>query len=628
MFSCNQLTMSFGEDILFKDVSLHFSSKQRVGLVGANGCGKSTFLKIISKQIEPQQGSLDHPKDLKIGHLQQDHFAYDGLSLIEVTLMGQMPLYQALKEKERYLEQMESDPAKWEAVEEKISLYQGYQAESVAASLLVGLGFAKDALQKKMSELSGGWRMRVLLAQLIFGKPGLLLLDEPTNHLDLPSIRWLERYLASFDGILVIASHDRGFLNRVVTHILEVDYQTMTWYPGNYDAFEEAKKKMLAEKMALLANQEKKISHMQSFVDRFGAKASKASQAQGRQKMIDKMQGELEANEMGESTRQTPHLSFPIERPSGAVALTVEHLSFSYGEKSILRDVSFQVERQDKLAIIGPNGAGKSTLLSLIYGNLQGEGKIAWGYQTKVGYVAQNLDEEFAGGETAFDWLSANSPTSPEQQVRQALGQVLFHKEEQKKRVNLLSGGEKARLMLAKMMLFKPNVLLLDEPTNHLDIEAIDALIIAIQNYAGTVILVSHSSHFLSQTATRFLEVTSSNIVDFKGNFALLEKIWMEREGEAPKEKKDPVNFKERKKERNQKTYLKRQLDTLEQKISQKEASLTDLLKQLESPSFYTDCTLAEQQALFQQEKELQSQIQALFIDWEALAEELEGVDS
>jgi ATPase subunit of ABC transporter with duplicated ATPase domains len=520
MLDVRDIGMEFGQKSLFKNVNLILLPSQRYGVVGANGTGKSTFLKILSGEDSASHGTVNKAKSLSLGILKQDHFRYEEDRLIDVVIKGNAALWDAICEKEKiYAKEhfTEADGYRLSALEEIVMHEGGYEAESVAKNLLLGLGIGEKFHQGPLSALSGGYKLRVLLAQVLYQKPDIMLLDEPTNHLDIISIAWLETFLkTTFKGLLIFISHDRSFLNNLSTNILDIDYNTIQDYPGNYDKFCFSKEEQLRLKQSELKNQEKKIEALQSFVDRFGAKASKASQAASRQKMIDR----IELVKIEDSNICKPFFHFKPNKASGKSVVTVENLHKQFDERILLKDVSFAIHRNDKCAIIGPNGIGKSTLLKILLNELKADqGQFAWSETVQVGYFAQDYRAQLSPEQTILQWMTDHI-VAPEQEIRKALGQVLFRGADVNKKIAVLSGGESARLIMAKLILEKHNVLIFDEPTNHLDMESIDALVEAIQAFPGAVLFVSHNRYFIDSISTRVLVLTEKyGVQNYLGNY-------------------------------------------------------------------------------------------------------------
>jgi ATPase subunit of ABC transporter with duplicated ATPase domains len=519
MLDVRSISMEFGKKSLFQNVELILLPSQRYGVVGANGTGKSTFLKILAGEEIPTHGSVEKAKNLNIGILKQDHFRYEEDQLIDVVIQGNAKLWAALIEKNKLYTQenfSEEDGYRLSELEEIIMHQGGYEAEHTAKNLLLGLGISEKFHHGPLSALSGGYKLRVLLAQVLFQQPDIMLLDEPTNHLDILSIAWLQQFLKTFPGLLIFISHDRGFLNDVSTNILDIDYDTVLNYPGSYDQFVAAKEERLILKQSELKNQEKKIEAMQTFVDRFGAKASKASQAASRQKMIDRIQ----LVEIKESNIFKPYFNFQQRKPSGKTIINVDNVHKAFHEKVLLKQVNFTIYRGDKCAIVGPNGIGKSTLLKILLKELSLDaGNFAWSETVTVGYFSQDYRTLLDPEQTVLEWVE-NNVVASSQEIRNVLGQVLFRGSDVDKKIAMLSGGESARLVMAKIILEKHNVLILDEPTNHLDLESIDALVEALRAFPGTVLFVSHSRHFIDNISTRVLVLTEQyGAQNYLGNY-------------------------------------------------------------------------------------------------------------
>jgi len=521
MISVSNLEKSFGDRVLFADAAFQLNPGERYGIVGANGCGKTTLLNILSGDAEPTKGQVSIPKSLRLGVLRQDQFLYEDQEILEVALMGHPELWEAMVAKEALLANahVEFDVDRFSELEETVQRLDGYTAEARAATILEGLGLPTEVHRQPLSTLSGGFKLRVLLAQVLAGSPDVLLLDEPTNHLDILSIRWLEKFLHDFEGPVAVISHDHRFLDNVSTGILDVDYQTVTLYYGNYTDFLEQKRENRERKEKEIEGRQKEIAHHQKFVDKFKAKASKARQAQSKAKMIERKVEEME--ELPGSSRRYPKFQFSPKRPSGKEVLKVSNVRKAFGEKEVIPGVSLQVNRGDRLVIMGPNGIGKSTLLKIMMGDLPADqGGVEWGYETHPGYFAQDHHEQLDDTDrTAEQWLWNFCPGRDRGFVRGHLGMMLFSGDDGEKRLSALSGGEAARLVFSRLALERPNVLVLDEPTNHLDLESIEALVAALQSYDGTLILVSHDRWFVGQLATRVVEISKSGIRDYHGTY-------------------------------------------------------------------------------------------------------------
>jgi ATPase subunit of ABC transporter with duplicated ATPase domains len=518
MISVSNLSKAYGGQVLFKDVSLQFDPGNRYGIVGPNGAGKSTFLRILCGQESSDSGTVTLPAKIRVGTLNQDHFAFEEQLLVEVVMQGQPDLYRAFREKEKLLEEKEPDADRIIELEEIIAHHDGYQAESRISEMLEGLGIATIYHNQPMRVLSGGYKLRVLLAQCLFGRPEVLLLDEPTNHLDIVSVRWLEDYLVEYQGTIIVVSHDRDFINRVSTHIADIDYQTIKIYPGNYDYYLKARELEEAQRRQESEKAEKKIDELQAFVTRFKGKATKARQAQSKIKQINRMEKEIVKPVY--SSRMYPRISFECCRPSGKTVLEIASLYKAYGSKQVLHDVSFTVQRGERLAVIGPNGIGKSTLLKIIMGELEADhGKVSWGYETWPEYFSQDHRESIPANTTPYEYLYSYGPGESIGTIRGLLGNLLFSGDDVHKNTAALSGGEAARLIIARLVLKKGNVLVLDEPTNHLDLESIEAFIDALAAFEGTIIFVSHNRYLVNRLATRILELKADGFDIFPGTY-------------------------------------------------------------------------------------------------------------
>ena len=521
MISASNLAKSFGARTLFTGASFQLNPGERYGLVGANGSGKTTLLKILAGDLTPDEGTVSVAKRLRLGVLRQDQFAFGDQSILTVALQGNPELFEAVAEREVLLAKAETsfDAQRYAELEDVIHRHDGYAAEARAAAILEGLGIPAAVHHDPISTLSGGFRLRVLLAQVLAGSPDALLLDEPSNHLDILSIRWLEKFLRDFPGAVLVISHDHRFLDNVATTILDVDYQTVTAYPGNYSDFLESKVAERERRETDIASRRREIAQHQQFVDRFRAKASKARQAQSKVRMIEKKAEALE--ELPPSSRRYPTFRFTPRRDSGREVLAVKGVRKAFGEHEVLHGVDLTVTRGDRLAIMGANGIGKSTLLKIVMGRLEADaGEVVWGYETHPGYFAQDHQDELDGARgTAEQWVWDACPERDFGYVRGAMGLMLFSGDDGKKPLAALSGGEVARLVFTRLGIERPNVLVLDEPTNHLDLESIEALVDGLQAYAGTLILVSHDRWFVSQVATRIVEIRADGLTDYPGTY-------------------------------------------------------------------------------------------------------------
>lgn len=517
MISTANITMQFGSKPLFENVSVKFNNGNRYGLIGANGCGKSTFMKILGGDLEPTGGQVMLEPNTRLGKLRQDQFAYEQYSVIDTVIMGHGQLWQVKAERDRIYslpEMTEDDGMAVAELETEFAEMDGYTAESRAGELLLGLGIPLEQHFGPMSEVAPGWKLRVLLAQALFSDPDVLLLDEPTNHLDINTIRWLETILTARNSTMVIISHDRHFLNSVCTHMADLDYGELRLFPGNYDEYMMAATQAREQLLSDNAKKKAQIAELQTFVSRFSANASKAKQATSRAKQIDKIQ----LAEVKPSSRVSPFIRFEQTKKLHRQAVTVEKMAKSFDEKVLFKDFSFTVEAGERVAIIGPNGIGKTTLLRTLVGELQADaGAVKWTDSAEVGYYAQDHAHEFENDVSLFDWMG--QWTSGEQVIRGTLGRMLFSNDEILKSVKVISGGEQGRMLFGKLILQKPNVLVMDEPTNHLDMESIEALNLALENYPGTLLFVSHDREFVSSLATRILELTADGVVDFSGTY-------------------------------------------------------------------------------------------------------------
>lgn len=522
MISLNQLSMTYGQKLLFMDVSLNLNYGKCYALVGANGCGKSTFFKLITGEEEHSSGEIMVPKDASIGWLKQDQFRYENTPIRDIVMQGKPELWEALQERNALLASETWDDEsgyRLGALEEIVAHYNGYTAESEAESILSGLGLAANYFSKPLKALSGGYKLRVLLAQTLFQSPSILLLDEPTNHLDILSIRWLEKFLKNnYQGLVLFISHDLDFIDNLADAILDVDYGEIREYRPKYERFLIEKQLMIEKKLAEKKSIESKISEMQAFVDRFKAKASKAAQARSRMKMIDK----IELPDLKNSSRIAPNFQFVPQRPTGKQVVKLSKLSKAFKDKQLFKDFNLEVQRGEKIAVMGVNGIGKSTLIKILMGDVKhDDGEITWGHEVRLSYFSQDHHELLNRHVSVFNWLNDAAKGCTEQQVRKVLGQMLFVKDDVEKDILSLSGGESARLLLAKVMLESPNVLILDEPTNHMDIETIESLANALASYTGTLIFVSHNRHFIDKIAGRILYVEQNHhVIDFKGQYA------------------------------------------------------------------------------------------------------------
>ncbi|MFL2743822.1 MAG: ribosomal protection-like ABC-F family protein [bacterium] len=641
MISIADLAMQYGKKTLFEKSTVTFDPGKSYGLVGANGSGKSTLLRLITGEEKPYSGTISVPRDLKVGVLQQDHFKFENNRVIDVVLLGRPVLCEALFEKEKLLESENFDTKTGQRLgqlEEIIAEEEGYVAEPFAAELLSGLGIGERYHTGPMNKLSGGFKLRVLLAQLLFQQPDVLLLDEPTNHLDIVSILWLEKYLCSqFAGTLIFISHDRNFLNAVAGYIVDIDYEELRLYTGNYEQFLEAKVLAETQKLKEIKSYERKTAELQSFVDRFRAKATKARQAQSRVKQLDKM----DVPEVKRSSRISPDLSFVQSRPSGRTVLTVNNVSKKFDDTEVLKNISFEIQRGEKVAIIGPNGIGKSTLLKIILDQLTAdEGTFEWGYEAHTSYFAQDHHEQLRGKISAYDWLYATAPHEPIGAIRGLLGRVLFSGDEALKQVSALSGGESARLLFARIMLEKRNILILDEPTNHMDLEGVAALGDALKAFEGTVLVVSHYRHFVSKVATHILELTPDGVRDFAGSYQeYLEKFgddYLNREQPlsttiaqtaTPESVPQELSYDKRKKMQREISKLKKQATRFESLVEETELKISAIEAKFSIEDFFQQTSADEVQKLQIEKSELNEQLSKNLRQWETSSQNLESLE-
>lgn len=523
MLSTANVTVQFGAKPLFENVSVKFADGNRYGLIGANGSGKSTFMKVLGGELEPTAGEVMLQPGLRMGKLNQNQFAYEDQRVLDVVMQGHREMWQAMTERDSIYanaEATDDDYMRAAELESKFAEYGGYDAEARAAAILTAAGIDESLHNGPMREVAPGWKLRVLLAQALFSKPDVLLLDEPTNNLDINSIRWLEQELNSYDATMIIISHDRHFLNQVCTHMADLDYGQIKIYPGNYDDFMLASSQARELLAAQNAKAKERISELQEFVRRFSANKSKARQATSRMKQIDK----IKVEEMKPSSRQNPYLRFEQEKKLHRMPVEVEGMAFTYPDSNtpVLKKVELKTEVGERVAIIGANGVGKTTLMRCLVGDLQPtKGKITWAENAKIGYMPQDPQADFAKDVDLISWLSDwKQPTDDEQIVRATLGRLLFTGDDGKKSVKVLSGGEKGRMIYGKLIMNKPNVLLMDEPTNHMDMETIESLQLGLEKYPGTLIFVSHDREFVGGLANRIIELKKDGtLVDFKGSY-------------------------------------------------------------------------------------------------------------
>jgi ATPase subunit of ABC transporter with duplicated ATPase domains len=530
MLSINNISMRFGPRVLFEDVTTTFMAGRRYAITGPNGAGKSTLMKILTGELEPTKGSITRPK--RLGVLRQDQFAFDAFRVIDTVIMGNATLWKALEERDALYAKphddlTDADGMRLGELEGIVGEEGGYSAEADAGILLDGLGIESVFHERKMSELQGGQKVRVLLAQALFGNPTALLLDEPTNNLDLDSVHWLQKYLTDYEGVLIVISHDRHFLNSVCTHTADIDYETVIMYVGGYDDMVVAKTQIRSRIESENAQREKKIAQLNEFIARFSA-GTRSAQATSRKKEVERLQ----TSELARSNIQRPYIKFEMKRNSGRHPLEIKSVEKSYDSLKVIPRFTASVTRGEKIALMGRNGTGKTTMLKSLIRNATGfiddsdkqfpidGGKVIWGHEVTVGYFAQDhTDSITRDNTTAIDWLWQFDASANQQELRGLMGQMLFSGDDALKPTRALSGGESARLIFCRLMLQKPNFLVLDEPTNHLDLESINALNISLQRYDGTVLLVTHDHDVIDEVATRIWHFHGGKIDDFKGPY-------------------------------------------------------------------------------------------------------------
>ncbi|MBT8438856.1 MAG: ABC-F family ATPase [Gammaproteobacteria bacterium] len=520
MITTANITMQFGPRPLFENISVKFGNGNRYGLIGANGCGKSTFMKILSGDLDATSGNVAVDINETVGKLGQDQFAFEAFSVLDTVIMGHEKLWQIKQERDRIYalpEMSEEEGMRVAELEVEFAELDGYTAESRAGELLLGLEIPIEQHTGLMSAVAPGWKLRVLLAQVLFADPDIMLLDEPTNNLDINTIRWLEKILNERNSTMVIISHDRHFLNSVCTHMADLDFGELRVYPGNYDDYMTASTLILEQQQADNDKKKAKIAELQTFVSRFSANASKAKQATSRAKQLEKIQ----LTEIKPSSRRSPFIRFDQDKKLYRNALIIEEMSKGYDGVPLFSGLNLMAEVGERIAVIGPNGIGKTTLLrTLVHDLVPDSGMVKWSENINIGYYAQDHSGDFSNDMSLFDWMSHfKKPTDDEQAVRAILGRLLFSQDDIDKSVKSISGGEQGRMIFGRLMMQKPNVLVLDEPTNHLDMESIEALNLALENYPGTLIFVSHDREFVSSLATRIIELSPTGITNYSGTY-------------------------------------------------------------------------------------------------------------
>ena len=657
MISISNLEKSYGDRTLFSRASFQLNAGERYGLVGANGSGKTTFLDIVSGQLEASEGALSIPKRLRLGVLRQDQFLYEDEEILAVAMMGNPELWEAMVEKETLLARAGEffDADRFSELEETVQRHDGYTAEARATKILEGLGLPGHIHGDPLSTLSGGFKLRVLLAQVLAGAPDVLLLDEPTNHLDILSIRWLEMFLRDFAGPVVVISHDHRFLDNVCTHILDIDYQSVLLYHGDYTTFLQSKQAERERREKEIVAREREIAHHQKFVDRFRAKASKARQAQSRVRMIEKKGEGL--IELAPSSRRYPTFRFEQVRDSGRDVLELKGVKKAFGDNHVLHGVDLLVQRGERLAIMGPNGIGKSTLLKIVMGELEADqGEVEWGYETHPAYFAQDHRDQFdPPHNTAEGWVWDSCSDRDIGYVRARMALMLFSGDDSKKRLSALSGGEAARLVFTRLSIARPNVLVLDEPTNHLDLESIEALVEGLKAFPGTLILVSHDRWFVSRLATRIVEIKPEEVRDYHGTYEEYVHFCGDDHLDADRVILKAKTEKRKKKERGtgkgtrtdgaadtkvergngrkaapavgvskarKKQLLKRQ-EALTASIEEAEARMAEIDEVFCEPTYYERASPDEVKILEAERTSLQSDVAVLTSEWESAEEEI-----
>jgi ATPase subunit of ABC transporter with duplicated ATPase domains len=520
MISANNLSIQFGAKPLFENVSANFGNGNRYGLIGANGSGKSTLMKILAGELEPTAGNVSVEPNARVGQLSQDQFAYEKYRVLDVVMMGYERFWEVMQERERIYslaEMSDEEGIRVAELEVEFAEMDGYSAEARAGELLEGIGIPVSQHQGPMSAIAPGWKLRILLAQALFSDPDVLLLDEPTNNLDINTIRWLEDFLDTSKSTMVIISHDRHFLNRVCSHMADLDYGKLQIFPGNYDEYMTAATQARERMYADNAKKKVKMAELQAFVSRFSANASKAKQATSRAKQLEK----IKLDDIKPSSRVSPYIRFEQKKPLRRLAVEATALSKSFDDETLFENLDLSIEAGSRVAILGTNGIGKTTLLRCLLKELEvDKGEVKWAENSQTGYFAQDNGHEFENDISLFDWITQwQPPGTPEQMLRATLGRMLFSKDDSEKSVKVVSGGEQRRLMFGKLILQEPNVIIMDEPTNHLDMESIEALNLALENYPGTLIFVSHDRDFVSSLATRIIDMTPEKIIDYSGTY-------------------------------------------------------------------------------------------------------------
>ena len=617
MISANNVTLRLGKRALFEDVNIKFTEGNCYGLIGANGAGKSTFLKILSGELEPTNGEVIMNDGERLSVLQQDHFKYDQYMVLDTVIMGNKRLYDIMKEKDAiYAKEdfTDEDGIRASELEAEFAEMDGWNAESDAATLLNGLGVDTDIHYKMMSELDGNLKVKVLLAQALFGNPDVLLLDEPTNHLDLDAIAWLEEFLINFENTVIVVSHDRYFLNKVCTHIADIDYAKIQLYAGNYDFWYESSQLMIKQMKEANKKKEEKIKELQDFIQRFSANASKSKQATSRKRALEKIQ----LDEIRPSSRKYPYIDFRPKREIGNEVLTVSNISKTIDGVKVLDNISFTVGHDDKIAFVGPNTIATTTLFRILAGEEEpDEGSYKWGVTTSQGYFPKDNTKEFDNDLVIADWLAQYSDDKDATYVRGFLGRMLFAGEDGVKKVKVLSGGEKVRCLLSKLMIMGSNVLILDEPTNHLDVASREWIECAIEDYEGTLIFVSHDRYFVDKFATRVWELENGGIRDYPCGYAKYRSIKEHEAMQRPVEKKEKTPKAARILPEKE---LQKLVRRLEREIGVQEQTVAELDKALAAAS----ADYQELMRLTAEREAAEAKLEELMTQWEAAASQIE----
>jgi len=631
LIQLKNLTMEFGDRILFNDVTASFGNNNNYGIVGANGSGKSTLLKIIAGDLHPSEGNVAIPSSKTLSFLRQNQFEFEHELILDVVLMGNNKLWiTTLRKRELESKDHLTDNEGHELanIEHQLNEEGGYTAEAKASIILKGLGFPTHQHNHKMATLSGGYKLRVILAQCLYSQPDILLLDEPNNHLDINSITWLGNYLREYNGVVVLVSHDHHFINRVSDYIVDIDYETLKMYKGNYAFFQQAKILEKERKEKEIERQEKKKEEMQKFVDRFKAKATKARQANSRKKQIEKMEDIY----IAKSSRRSPFFLFKESRPSGSQVLEINGINKSFGEKKVLHNIDLKINRNDKIAIIGPNGIGKTTLLKIIMSELNYDsGEYFWGENVNFGYFAQNHRDQLPEDDSVYGWLQGNFPSENIGTVRANLGRMLFSNDDVDKTTGTLSGGETARLIFAKLTMQETNVLILDEPTNHLDLESIEALAKTLKEYSGTLIFVSHDRYFIDEVADIIFEIIPSGYNKFPGTYkeylAKFGEDYLDRNGEIRIKQSDSKKaitktdkkfmVQERRQIQKELAKLKNREGKYENKVLDIETTLEEIEKTLSGTEIYQNQNLGKLQELMKNKEELEKSLEDAMEKWD-----------